>query len=168
MENYTHILKESDLFFNLDDTQLALINSICILSKHELNERIFDENSKGTDLFLILQGQVHIAVNPSLVSASSEATGKLEIIATLRSGQSFGEVTLVDQGLRSAAAISATRNTLLLRIPQKNLLLFCEHYPEMGYKIMFNLAADLAQKLRSTDMRLREEFERSANDKKKR
>jgi hypothetical protein len=34
----------------------------------------------------------------------------------------------------------------------------CETYPQLGYRLMYNLAADLALKMRSTDLRIREEL----------
>lgn len=34
----------------------------------------------------------------------------------------------------------------------------CNTYPQLGYRLMKNLAADLALKIRNTDMRIREEL----------
>jgi CRP-like cAMP-binding protein len=79
-------------------------------------------------------------------------------IATLRRGQSFGEVALVDQGLRSATARCAQHNTHLLLIPREKLMTLCDTYPQLGYRLMRNLAADLALKIRNTDLRIREEL----------
>ena len=87
----------------------------------------------------------------------AKATGPVTI-ATLRRGQNFGEVALVDQGLRSATARCAANNTQLLVIPRDKLIMLCDTYPQLGYRLMRNLAADLALKIRSTDMRIREEL----------
>ena len=35
-------------------------------------------------------------------------------------------------------------------------MLLCDTYPELGYKIMRNLAADLALKIRKTDLTIRQ------------
>jgi hypothetical protein len=43
-------------------------------------------------------------------------------------------------------------------LPREKLMLLCDTYPLLGYRLMYNLAADLALKLRSTDLRLREEI----------
>jgi CRP-like cAMP-binding protein len=64
----------------------------------------------------------------------------------------------VDQGLRSASARCSANNTLLLIIPRDKLILLCDTYPQLGYRLMRNLAADLALKIRSTDLRIREEL----------
>ena len=79
-------------------------------------------------------------------------------IATLRRGQSFGEIALVDKGLRSASACITQDNTRLLIIPRDKLIAVCEDYPELGYRLMYNLATDLAFKIRSADLRIREEL----------
>jgi CRP-like cAMP-binding protein len=79
-------------------------------------------------------------------------------IATLRRGQCFGEVALVDEGLRSATARCSANNTQLFIIPRDKLVALCDTYPQLGYKLMRNLAADLALKIRSTDLRIREEL----------
>ena len=79
-------------------------------------------------------------------------------VARLRRGQSFGEVALVDEGLRSASARAAQNDTRLLVIPRDKIVMLCETYPQLGYRLMYNLAADLAMKIRSTDLRIREQL----------
>lgn len=77
-------------------------------------------------------------------------------IATLRRGQSFGEIALVDEGVRFATCRAAQKNTRLLVIPREKLIMLCETYPQLGYRLMYNLAADLAMKIRNTDLRIHE------------
>jgi hypothetical protein len=36
--------------------------------------------------------------------------------------------------------------------------MLCETYPQLGYRLMYNLAADLAMKIRNTDLRIREQL----------
>jgi CRP-like cAMP-binding protein len=79
-------------------------------------------------------------------------------IATLRGGQAFGEIALVDQGLRSAGARSAAENTRLLVIPRAKLLNLCDNHPELGYRVMRNVAAELALKMRGADLTIREQL----------
>ena len=78
------------------------------------------------------------------------------VLTELREGQVFGEVALVDQGLRSATVRVNRTNTLLLRIERERLMRLCDTYPELGYKIMKNLAADLAMKIRNTGLTFRQ------------
>ena len=74
----------------------------------------------------------------------------------LRQGQITGEVALVDEGTRSATVQVSEDNIYLLKIPRERLMLLCDSYPELGYKLMKNLAADLAFKVRNTDLTIRQ------------
>jgi CRP/FNR family transcriptional regulator, cyclic AMP receptor protein len=155
---FTNILKQADIFVELTPTQLELVGSLCEERRLNTGDLIFEENTPSDELYIIAQGEVEIQVDPSLVAdASARSIGPVTI-ATLRRGQSFGEVALVDQGLRSATARCAQHNTQLLIIPRDKLMTLCDTYPQLGYRLMRNLAADLALKIRNTDMRIREEL----------
>lgn len=155
---FTNILKQADIFFELTPTQLELVASLCEEQRLNTGDLIFEENSPSDELYIIAQGEVEIQVDPSLVGDESVRRIGPVTIATLRRGQSFGEVALVDQGLRSAAARCAQHNTQVLIIPRGKLMTLCDTYPQLGYRLMRNLAADLALKIRNTDMRIREEL----------
>jgi len=147
-------LKQADIFFDMTATQLELIASICEEKTYQKGDLIFAENTPGTELYVIVEGQIDIQVDPAVIGAASGLGPRT--IATLRRGQSFGEVALVDEGLRSAAARCAQHGTCLLVIPRDKLMLLCDTYPQLGYRLMRNLAADLAMKIRNTDLQVRE------------
>ena len=46
----------------------------------------------------------------------------------------------------------------MLVVPRDKLILLSDTYPQLGYRLMRNLAADLALKIRGTDLRIREEL----------
>lgn len=156
MTQYINILKQADIFYGMSPTQLELIDSYCQDKSFAAGEVIFPEGANSNELYIIVQGEVEILVNPALVSDQPEERESVAI-ATLRSGQSFGEIALVDQGLRSASAM-AKQNTRLLVLPREQLIRLCEAYPQLGYRLMYNLAADLALKMRSTDLRIRQDL----------
>ena len=147
-------LKQTDIFLDFTPTQLALIESICAERSYGADDVIFEENTDGSELYVIIEGEVDIQVDPSLIGKPGR--GRPQTIATLRRGQNFGEVALVDQGLRSARALATQPDTRVLVIPRAKLMLMCDSYPQMGYRLMRNLAADLAMKIRHTDLKVRE------------
>ena len=55
-------------------------------------------------------------------------------------------------------ARSAQVDTHLIIIPRDKLMLLCDTYPQLGYRLMRNLAADLAMKIRHTDLQVREQL----------
>jgi len=150
MGSFISVLKQSDIFYQFTPTQLELVANLCqevFLSKDEM---VFEENSGSTELYVIASGSVNILINSS---AGKRGT----VVAKLGRGQSFGEVALVDEGLRSASARAAEKETRLIIIPRDRLLMLCETYPQLGYRLMYNLSADLAMKIRNTDLRIRDE-----------
>jgi len=163
MNNFVNFLRQSDIFYQFTPTQLEMVANLCREITFNAGEIIFQENSGSKELYVIAQGEVDILIN-------SGASGKLEknetAVALLRRGQSFGEVALVDEGLRSASACAAQNDTRLLVISRDKLIMLCETYPQLGYRLMYNLAADLAMKIRNTDLRIREQLLYKPQDKK--
>ncbi len=156
MGEYTQILRQTDIFYRFTPEQVKLVSELCEEKTFNMGEIIFEENSDSDELYIIAQGEIEILVNPALVSDQPAQAGKPVTIATLRRGQSFGEVALVDRGLRSATARAAQNNTRFLVIPRAALMKLCDKHPELGYRLMRNLAADLALKIRTTDLLIRE------------
>ena len=156
---HVNVLKQTDIFYDLTSAQLEMIASICQERTVRAGEILFQENTPGTEMYAIVRGEIEILLDPSLVGGVTTRKGSGPVtIATLREGQTFGEMALVDQGLRSASARGAADNTKLLIIPRQKLLTLCESYPELGYRIMRNVAADMAFRIRNSDLALREQL----------
>lgn len=154
MSELITFLKQGDIFYQFTQTQLELVANLCLEKTFAAGETVFEENSSSKELYVIVQGEIDILVDPGLVGLKPQAE-KVRI-ATLRRGQSFGEVALVDEGLRSATARAKGKEARLLVIPRDKLIMLCETYPQLGYRLMYNLAADIAMKIRNTDLRIRE------------
>ena len=155
MSELTHFLKQADIFYQFTPAQLDLVASLCREKTYSMGEDIVRESAPTKELYIIAEGEVQVLVTPALVGGPEAASGMVSI-ATLREGQSFGEIALVDEGLRSATVRAASRTARLLVISRDKLIEFCDCYPDLGYRLMFNLAADLAMKIRNTDFRIRE------------
>lgn len=155
MSNVVNFLKQSDIFYQFTPTQLELVGNLCQEVVFNDGQVIFQENSSSKELYVIVQGEVDILINRGNTGSLSKTE---TAVARLRRGQSFGEVALVDEGLRSASARAAQKDTRLLVIPRDKIVMLCETYPQLGYRLMYNLAADLAMKIRSTDLRIREQL----------
>lgn len=151
-----NILREVDIFQDLNESQLEQIAQICEERVCQLGTVIFEENAASDELYIIADGMVDIRVDPSILGVSS-STGPTTI-TTLHRGQIFGEIALVDQGLRSASARCADNNTRLLVIKRDDLIALCERDFQMGYVLMRNIAADLSLKIRNTDLMVREQL----------
>jgi CRP/FNR family cyclic AMP-dependent transcriptional regulator len=129
-----------------------MVANICSEERFSAGQVIFEESSNSKELYVIVRGEVEILISPT---TGAPAKDKHQI-AVLRHGQSFGEVALVDEGLRSATARATQKDTRLLVIARDKFLMLCETYPQLGYRVMGNLAADLATKIRNADMKIRD------------
>lgn len=155
MDNLANFLKQADIFYQLTPTQLEMVANLCREVEFMEGEVILEENAHSKELYVITKGEVEVLVNPAIVGGPEAPKGSVAI-ANLRPGQSFGEIALVDEGVRSATVRATFKGTTLLVIPRDKLLMLCETYPQLGYRLMYNLAADLAMKIRNTDLRIRE------------
>jgi CRP/FNR family cyclic AMP-dependent transcriptional regulator len=155
MNSLVNFLKQSDIFYQMTPTQLELVANLCQEVVCQAGDVVFKENSSSKELYIIAQGEIEIVINPG-VTDSGSGSREETVIAKLRRGQSFGEVALVDEGLRSASSRASQKDTHLLVIQRDKLIMLCETYPQLGYRLMHNLAADLAMKIRNTDLRISE------------
>jgi CRP-like cAMP-binding protein len=149
------VLEKVDIFCDLNQEQIAQIFAICKEVVYFQGELIFAEGSPSTEFYVILEGEVAIQVDPDLIS-HSKTHHQPGTIATLHPGQSFGEVALVDQGLRSASAVCNTMVCKTLVLMRDDLMNLLKNDSEMGFIIMSNLARELCFKIRLSNLNLRE------------
>ncbi|MBN1311413.1 MAG: cyclic nucleotide-binding domain-containing protein [Anaerolineae bacterium] len=150
------ILKHTNIFSNLDEAQIEALTSISDLLECSIGDVIFEEGSASDELYVIMSGAIDIQVDPPPVGYTLKGNVRPIKLTTLRRTQSFGEMALVGKGIRSASARCAQHDTVLVVIPRQKLMELCEADPKLGYKIMHNLAADLATKIRRTDRLIQE------------
>jgi CRP-like cAMP-binding protein len=94
-------------------------------------KELVTEGTTGHEFFLILDGQ-----------AAVKRKGKK--IATLGSGQYFGEMALLDKGVRSATIVSETP-LLLLVLGQREFSGVLDEVPGLAHKLLTRMAARLRE-----------------------
>jgi CRP/FNR family cyclic AMP-dependent transcriptional regulator len=151
----TYVLEQVDIFEELTTEQLALIGNICSELSYNQGEVIFEENSPSREFCIIIDGEVEIQVDPDTIGGGKDEY-QPSTIAVLRRGQSFGEVAIVDPGVRSASARCGSKSCKLLVIDRTAFLELLTSDYQMGYIVMRNFAADLALKIRQTNLLVRE------------
>ena len=142
------ILEIVDIFSDLTPGQLEQIYKICSPKVVRQGEVIVKEHAPTTEIYIILEGEVEI-----LISSNGLRNSKERRIGILDRGQSFGEVALVDQGLRSATVRCLSETCRLLEIKRDEFLNFLKENPDIGFTVMYNLAADLCLKFREASYR---------------
>ncbi len=138
------ILETIDIFVDLNPEQLKKIYAICTEKVCSKGTIIVKENTPSTEIYLILEGEAEVIVGiNSLLRNIRE-----QRISVLQRGQSFGEIALVDQGLRSATVRCYSDTCRLLEISRNDLMNLFSENTDIGFVVMFNLACDLSLKMR--------------------
>ncbi len=135
------IMKGVELFEGLTDEELDKVISLCQERRYKDNDVIAIQNSPGKDLFIIQEGFVEVAV-------AGRAGGTSKVIVNLGVGQTVGEMSLVDQGPRSATVRAINTPTVVQVITHEAFEKLCETNTQIGYVVMRNMAADLSFRLR--------------------
>jgi len=131
------------IFQGLGDEEIAAIRSVCHERRHEAGEVVFEAGAPSKALYIIVSGTVAIVVGE-----------KADVVlAEIGEGQVFGEMALVDREPRSAGAVCTTACDLLV-IDYADFHHAIQHHPEIGRKVLHNLARTLSRRLRDADRSL--------------
>jgi GNAT superfamily N-acetyltransferase len=128
------------LFQDLSDSEIALIRSICREREYDAGEVVFRAREPSKDLYIVLSGTVEII-------SDDDSSRK---IAVFSMGEAFGEMALLDKEPRSAGAVCKEPCTLL-SIAYGDFHHIMENQPELGKKVIQNLARSLSRRLRNVD-----------------
>ena len=150
------ILATTEIFDNFSDAQLTLVAALCTPVTYSRGHVVLSENEASDEMYIIGRGGVEVLVNPGAVGDAAQQQVAPVVLTALRQGQIVGEVALVDQGVRSATIRVSRADPLLLRLRRDQLMRLGETYPVLGFKLMRNLAAELATKIRNTDWLVRQ------------
>jgi membrane protein len=116
------------------------------IRSYEPGEVIFDEDSAGREMFYILSGSVRILK-------------KGHLLREMKTGDYFGEMAMLIQVSRTAAAVAAARDTRLVVIAESNFETILRENP----KIVLSILQEMSKRLRSLNEQL-DEFPRNGID----
>ena len=137
------MLRSVPLFATMTLEQLEAIH-LCLSDQHYTRkELVFNEGDVGDEMYIVASGEVEIMIN--LDSDAPLSLTKVE------PGSYFGEMSILDNEPRSAAAITTKESRLLV--------LKGEQLKELVYvmpEIAFTIFKVLSERLRRSDQRLRE------------
>ena len=110
--------------------------------KIEVNEGIpvFREGDRENSLYFVVRG---------FLDVYKKKKGKDVKIADIKTGQSFGELSLVDNYPRSATVISRT-NCILLLLTKENLEKLEREEKDIAYHIFKQIVVMMSRRLRET------------------
>tara|TARA_B100000427_G_C15518976_1_gene599471 strand:- start:4090 stop:4563 length:474 start_codon:yes stop_codon:yes gene_type:complete len=132
------ILQEIPVFKGLSRFDLNKVAKMIHLRSYKKDEYIFHEKEPGESMYIIKSGQIVITK-----SKESQET----IISTLSEGSFFGEVSLVDEDVRSANAM-ATEDSEILGFFRADLMNLIDRNPRLACFILYQLSTVIGKRLR--------------------
>jgi CRP-like cAMP-binding protein len=132
LERTASILGGTELFSHLDAGLLHRLGERAISRRFRRGQLIFGEGDPGDSLFLVVDGLVKVFVT------SDE--GEEMVLIHLRSGDTFGELALIDGQPRSASA-QALEATTVLVVTREVLLDLMRAFPPLAESLLTSLGA---------------------------
>src|SRR2546423_15399464 len=143
------ILRKVALFEGLTNAQLRKLASALREIDFEGSTHIFRKGDAGTSMFIIAEGKVRIS---KMVPGIGE-----ESLAILEKGQYFGEMSLIEDGPRSADAIAHSSCKLYqLERDRLDQVMFTDK--ELAYVLLWTFVRTLSARLRETNDKIRAFF----------
>lgn len=129
------------LFEDLEDADLVRVSERLSLKKYRKNNLIIFEEDEGQVMYIIRSGRVKIS--------RINYTGEEVILAILGATDFFGELSIIDEGPRSAT-VTSLEEVELLSLRRQDFLELMTQHPV----IAISLLKLMAMRLRKTDAQL--------------
>ncbi len=108
-----------------------------LVQTYEKSGVIFSQDSPGNEMYIVYSGKVQLF--------SQVPSGQSRLLATLETGDFFGEMALVDDSPRSATAIAGEENTQLLVLDKSKFTYLIRNQPEFALVVMGKLCQHLRE-----------------------
>ena len=139
--NKVELLKNVSIFNGLSGDDLGYISKKMVPKSYDVGQVIILEESEGDDCFFVTEGSVKIT--------RLSKDGREVILAILNEGEFFGEMALLDGGLRSANVI-ALEKTDALTLHRKDFIDSLKKYPQIAIQLL----KEMAHRLRESDRQI--------------
>ena len=145
------LLKEVPLFQLLDENERAELAAQVEMVNFAAGEHVFHYGEPGDAIFVVSSGEVEVFFKND--------TGERIVLELASRGDFFGELSMLDQGTRSASVV-ATQDTQALRLDRDDLEKFLHLRPAAA----MDLLAAIGRRHRHTVERLRHTATRNVNE----
>jgi CRP/FNR family cyclic AMP-dependent transcriptional regulator len=132
LERASSVLGAAELFANLEPEILKVLGERALERRFRRGQLIFGEGDPGDSLFVVVEGLVKVYVT------SDE--GEEMVLITLRAGDTFGELALIDGQPRSASA-QALEETTTLMVTREVVLELMRAHPTLAESLLASLGA---------------------------
>jgi CRP/FNR family transcriptional regulator, cyclic AMP receptor protein len=149
--NRNALLQSIPLFQQLSAQDLQILARSMTLCHYDAGETIFDQGDVGNTMYIVTKGCVHIYVHGD-VSQSIP-------VKDLTRGEYFGELSLIDDKVRSAGACAET-DVELLGLTRATLANYIETHPHVAMTIL----RTMSERLRETNLLLSQRASKNVDE----
>ena len=110
---------------------IEMLRKISTPKQFVKNDYVCHEGQPGNEMYIILKGSVRIYITSTI--------GTLTQVATIQTGDFFGEMAIFDNLPRSASCI-ALEDTVVVAVTKDNLQQFLETCPEIAKQMLENMS----------------------------
>lgn len=136
-------LRAIPLFRELNRRELQAVVELIEIRKYSTGDVVFEQGAQGDGVYVVLKGCVDV------VQKDGE-DGEKVLLSQSESGSFFGEIALLEDAPRTAAAV-AVEDTKLALFSRDALHQLAEQRPHLGVKIAIQLSRIVAERLRQTN-----------------
>jgi HEAT repeat protein len=130
------LLKRVSIFRDVSIHHMKALATICEERLFRKGEVIFHQGDAGGTLYIVVEGKVHIGIEPQTPSDS------FTLLTVQEASSFFGEMTLFNGGERTASALAGT-DVLMLSLTNKALVVLMRQYPEISIEMLQVLSKHL-------------------------
>lgn len=128
------LLKQAQLFADLSDEELESVACRVTLREFKRGEVILYEEDTNRFMYSVLEGEVKVYY--------SSESGKESNVAFHGTGESFGEVSLIDQQT-TPATVAAMERSLMLIVSREDFFAIIQNQPKVMHKLLLLLSGRL-------------------------
>jgi pimeloyl-ACP methyl ester carboxylesterase/CRP-like cAMP-binding protein len=121
---------------------------------------IVNQNDNSQEMYVVRSGTVEVWLDPE---NPADGPGQPRLMATLKPGEMTGELAMLDQGLRTADLASGPDGATILGLDRSRLLALMEDDPELGSKLLWNIARAMSGRVRFILWQLERANRRASN-----
>lgn len=100
-EDKRRVIEKIPLFSLVTDETREMLLAEMENHTYEAGQALVQQGDQGTELFVLVRGEAQAIFR--------DATGKAHLVGTLREGDAFGEIALIDDVPRTASIVASTR-----------------------------------------------------------
>jgi pimeloyl-ACP methyl ester carboxylesterase/CRP-like cAMP-binding protein len=111
---------------------------------------VLPEAGDSQEMYLVRDGTVEVwsKLEDPDESMDVNVTAAIRQVSALKPGEIVGELSMLDQGIRTADLVAGSEGATVLALDRDRLLALMEDDPELSSQLLWNLANVMSQKVR--------------------